>query len=480
MRSREFITKSVTGQDVLSYIQQTHHEPLTAQLSQAVLQQPEWELRSVPLQDLHIPDQGYDDDPDYEPAADPYNRVQDIDPEHAGEVSIHNVDRKPIVIDREGFIIDGNHRAWAAAELMGRDTIQAWVPVEQELTEIGNTRIDYQPNRKRKNSLFHTTVDRHWVDVFFDRSFTGTLQITFTVDQNYKSSIQLPQGTVFRIFSTVLQIIKEQLPEYMRKARPPKVSFTAEGGSRVSLYRRMFVPVVTDILGPRWRLTEYPGNQHLFIWEPVKKNEKNPTRPTDNLSVVPVERIKEDDQVLDEYSDHDSGIKKALEKKGYKFLGVGIDQMAYLEPSTGYVLKIFGTRGGKDFSQDQKMFFKFAKFCMEHQDNPFLPRFYGYESFEFKGNTYLQIRTEQLFKNKKLQQAVTNVSSAYWLISDREKNIVMNAVKTPARYELLKSTLEKLYAKGTDNNYQWDLRPDNIMVRKDGTPVINDPWVVPL
>jgi hypothetical protein len=187
-----------------------------------------------------------------------------------------------------------------------------------------------------------------------------------------------------------------------------------------------------------------------------------------------------DEQVLDEYSNHDSGIKKALEKKGYKFLGVGIDQMAYLEPSTGYVLKIFGTRGGKDFSQDQKMFFKFAKFCMEHQDNPFLPRFYGYESFEFKGNTYLQIRTEQLFKNKKLQQAVTNVSSAYWLISDREKNIVMNAVKTPARYELLKSTLQKLYEKGTDDNYQWDLRSDNIMVRKDGTPVINDPWVVPL
>ena len=129
MRLKEFITESVTGQDVLSYIQRTHHEPLTTQLSQAVLQQPEWELRSVPLQDLHIPDQGYDDDPEYEPAADPYDRVQDIDPEHAGEVSIHNVDRKPIVVDREGYIIDGNHRAWAAAELLGRDTIQAWVPV---------------------------------------------------------------------------------------------------------------------------------------------------------------------------------------------------------------------------------------------------------------------------------------------------------------------------------------------------------------
>jgi len=109
MRLKEFITESVSGQDVLSYIQRTHHEPLTAQLSQAVLQQPKWELRPVPLQDLHIPDQGYDDDPEYEPAADPYDRVQDIDPEHAGEVSIHNVDRKPIVIDAKGYICAGQN-----------------------------------------------------------------------------------------------------------------------------------------------------------------------------------------------------------------------------------------------------------------------------------------------------------------------------------------------------------------------------------
>ncbi len=280
MRAQEFTPTS--ADQVWNYVKQIH--PADQQgggfLERLIKQYPEYQLQLVPLSSLVIHDQE-SDDPDYEPPADPYGRVQDVDPEYAGEISLHNIDRNPIVVDATGHILDGNHRAWAAAELLGRDTIQAWVPVEQ-LTEIGNTRIDYKPNRKRKNSLFHTTVDRHWVDVFFDRSFTGTLQITFTVDQNYKSSIQLPQGTVFRIFSTVLQIIKEQLPEYMRKARPPKVSFTAEGGSRVSLYRRMFVPVVTDILGPRWRLTEYPGNQHLFIWEPVKKNETNPTRPQDN------------------------------------------------------------------------------------------------------------------------------------------------------------------------------------------------------
>ena len=51
------------------------------------------------------------------------------------------------------------------------------------LTELGNAPAEYTPNRKRKRSLFHSTVDNHWVDVFFDRSeFNGTLHITFTVN----------------------------------------------------------------------------------------------------------------------------------------------------------------------------------------------------------------------------------------------------------------------------------------------------------
>jgi hypothetical protein len=146
---------------------------------------------------------------------------------------------------------------------------------QQELNEIGDTRTDYEPNRRRKRSLFHATVDGYWVDVHFDRSFTGTLQITFTVNQNYepRQHRKIDQGTVFRIFSAVQQIIKERLPEYMRTARPPRVTFTAKGDSRVKLYRRMFVPLVTEILGPKWQLSEHPGELYLFVWEPVKKQQ---------------------------------------------------------------------------------------------------------------------------------------------------------------------------------------------------------------
>jgi hypothetical protein len=273
MRAREFVREDADAQQVLDYIHGTHHEPLTTQLQQAVLSYPRWELRSVPLSSLHIPDQEYDDE-EQEPEADPYNRVQAIDPDHAGEYSANFVDRRPIVIDSQGWIIDGNHRAWAAAELLNRDSIQAWVPASQ-LNELGNAPAEYKPNRKRSRSLFHATVDNHWVDVFFDRSeFNGTLHITFAVNGDYDTPNQPTSASksTVRILSTVLNIIKQQLPEYIAKARPPGISFTAKGANRASLYRKYFVPVVQNILGPKWAHEEYPSmGMTVFHWRPAMK-----------------------------------------------------------------------------------------------------------------------------------------------------------------------------------------------------------------
>lgn len=44
----------------------------------------------------------------------------------------------------------------------------------------------------------------------------------------------------------------------------------------------------------------------------------------------------------------DPGIKQFFLDKGYKYLGKGVDQMAFLEPDGGAVLKIYGTtpKGG--------------------------------------------------------------------------------------------------------------------------------------
>jgi hypothetical protein len=224
---------------------------------------------------LHIPDQEYDDE-EQEPEEDPYNRVQAIDPDHAGEYSANFVDRRPIVVDSEGWIIDGNHRAWAASELLNRPTIRAWVPTSQ-LNELGNAPAEYKPNRQRKRSLFHATVDGQWVDVFFDRSeFNDTLHITFAVNGNYDTPSQ-PTGasrSTVKILSTVLNIVKQKLPEYMARARPPAVSFTAKGDNRASLYRKYFVPVIQNVLGPKWQHEEYPTmGMTVFHWRPAKKSD---------------------------------------------------------------------------------------------------------------------------------------------------------------------------------------------------------------
>jgi len=111
--------------------------------------------------------------------------------------------------------------------------------------------------------------------VFFDRSeFNDTLHITFAVNGNYDTPSQ-PTGasrSTVKILSTVLNIVKQKLPEYMAKARPPAVSFTAKGDNRTSLYRKYFVPVIQNILGAKWQHEEYPNmGMTVFHWRPVKK-----------------------------------------------------------------------------------------------------------------------------------------------------------------------------------------------------------------
>jgi hypothetical protein len=132
-------SKTATAQQVLDYINQTHHESLIPKLEKTVLSHPQWQLQQVPLLNLNIPDEEYDD-VEQDPESDPYGRVMAVDPGHAGEVSLNLIDKRPIVIDANRYIIDGNHRAWAAKNLLNRDYISAWVPVEH-IAEI--TRRDF-------------------------------------------------------------------------------------------------------------------------------------------------------------------------------------------------------------------------------------------------------------------------------------------------------------------------------------------------
>jgi hypothetical protein len=45
------------------------------------------------------------------------------------------------------------------------------------------------------------------------------------------------------------------------------------------------------------------------------------------------------------------------------------------------------------------------------------------------------------------------------------------------QFDVLYSTMLLLYKRGKINKVSWDLHTENVMVRKDGTLVIVDPWL---
>ena len=200
---------TATARQVLNYINKTHHEPFRPgeKMYAAVMAHPEWQLQRVPLLNLNIPDQEYDDvDYDeYEPEADPYGRVMVVEPGHAGEVSQHLIDRNPIVIDADRYIIDGNHRAWAAKYLLNRDYIMAWVPVQQQVKEV--------------NYPDELTVSDRIQEYFYKRGYQlageGRDQMAF----------ESPRGTIVKVLGTGEtereDIVKNYVKFFQRNQRNP-------------------------------------------------------------------------------------------------------------------------------------------------------------------------------------------------------------------------------------------------------------------
>ena len=198
---------------------------------------------------------------------------------------------------------------------------------------------------------------------------------------------------------------------------------------------------------------------------------------------------------LTEYSTTAKKIERILAKKGYKKLGAGVDQTAYLEPGTGYVLKVFGTQGGESFSRDHKMFFAWAKYCMKNSSNPFLPRFGGYESFVLDGDRYLQIRQEplqsagrtgtilEIMANGVEDEQIEDLDELTDYIEDYFEEYAAGYQKLlkqmgPQQMQLMLDTINRLYIIGNRSGYGFDLHAGNFMRRADGTPVIVDPWVI--
>lgn len=126
MRAREFLIEAISNKRVIQYIKQHHPKgEWTAVANDMVMKYPKYKLSWVSVDQLKI-----DGD---EPVDDPYGRVIDVDQYYASKLTTQDIEDNPIVIDAQGHILDGNHRAWQAREL-GMNTIPAYVPVK-ELTE---------------------------------------------------------------------------------------------------------------------------------------------------------------------------------------------------------------------------------------------------------------------------------------------------------------------------------------------------------
>ena len=191
------------------------------------------------------------------------------------------------------------------------------------------------------------------------------------------------------------------------------------------------------------------------------------------------------------------GVRQVLQNKGYQYLGSGIDKQAWLEPGTGQVLIVFGYRKDYDeFSPDQRMFVDWINYCNQNQDNPHLPRFSGFESFQFRGKNYIQARMEAL---QKLPQDVRTFISYLANYVERSgdtnvKNILVDLIDSEGFDKDLEhyinqlggidsaagliKTIQQVMSFGMQHGFNIDLHGDNYMQRANGTIVVNDPFVL--
>jgi predicted RNA binding protein YcfA (HicA-like mRNA interferase family) len=200
------------------------------------------------------------------------------------------------------------------------------------------------------------------------------------------------------------------------------------------------------------------------------------------------------------------GISQYLAKRGYQYLGGGIDKQAYLESSTGQVLIVFGYRKEySEFSPDQRMFINWINYCNKNKDNPHLPRFSGFETFQFQGKNYIQARMEALrelpdevgylvgnIEEVTMQMGRGNFDRAMKILTGYaqdssyegdqplwyEVKDSINFLGGPERAKNLLKTVKTVQQFARKHNYSIDLHRGNYMARPDGTIVVNDPFVI--
>jgi len=152
---------------VLDYVKRAH-APEAFEIEYSITDYPEWELKTIPLSQLNL-------DPDGE-EPDPYNRVNWVDNDKVQELipRIGSVLKSlPIVVDSEGWIIDGNHRAVAAAEA-GMTSVPAYVPVKPGVAEgLDDNGISFQVQKGKNKFATTLSMGNNPVGVYQYNATTG-------------------------------------------------------------------------------------------------------------------------------------------------------------------------------------------------------------------------------------------------------------------------------------------------------------------
>ena len=176
-------------------------------------------------------------------------------------------------------------------------------------------------------------------------------------------------------------------------------------------------------------------------------------------------------------------IKRFLKSKGYQYLDKGVYQEAYLAPD-GTVLKIYKPDERNKFSKAQMSFIDFAKFCQKNPNNPFLPYFFGWETFKWGGNLYLQIKSERLFPINKIDGQLISSLVSPILDGIKPENIkyiddigyLIDLLGGLEKSRLFYRTVRKINDIARVKGYRLDLHYNNFMYGSDGQLVINDPF----
>jgi hypothetical protein len=167
---------------------------------------------------------------------------------------------------------------------------------------------------------------------------------------------------------------------------------------------------------------------------------------------------------------------KMLKEQGWKKVGEGYFSIVYANDKKNYILKVN--------TQPDPAYDVFVKFCQK-QHSVYLPKIIDRKFFIkpntcFIGperNTYYLYFIERLQKApKKLSYPIMNFAGA---LENDDKVSADHYRKTIAKYPGLSDIIEKIILKAGNNTdlLGMDLNNyNNIMMRKDGTPVIIDPY----